>query len=392
MDTDGSGARVTVCLLSPSALPLVVGDTRRAGGAELDVWQIATALARDARYRVVLAAIGDRNERRAVDGVEVVSIARYRPEHTRRGYFARYCARVVRTLRAVNADVYFSKGASLEAILCYAAARVGRRRGFVFRFQHDWETHPDSLGGRIFSGQRRLAGVFEYVLRHSDALVTQTVAQQQLLRRNFALESTALYNSHPIPAPAALDRRCTVLWVGRAAPYKRPEVFLSLARRLPGHPFVMIATLDGNYPAVLPALRADIRELPNVTLIEGAPREEVEAHFRSARVFVLSSEAEGFPNVLVEAWKNGTPVASLSLDPDGLIRRSDAGIVAGGDLETLVRGVDGLLRDDELFSRTAANAYGVAQTRLNIERTIVSYKELLDAVVGQRQGPSRRPA
>ena len=48
-----------VCLLSPSALPLVTGTAGRAGGAELDVWQIATALAQDPAFRPLLAAVGD---------------------------------------------------------------------------------------------------------------------------------------------------------------------------------------------------------------------------------------------------------------------------------------------------------------------------------------------
>ena len=78
-----------ICLLSPSALPLVTGGAGRAGGAELDVWQIATALARDPAFRPILAAVGDETARTTVAGVEVVSIARYRPDRTRRGHFAR---------------------------------------------------------------------------------------------------------------------------------------------------------------------------------------------------------------------------------------------------------------------------------------------------------------
>ena len=114
----------------------MTGAAGRAGGAELDVWQIATALARDPAFRPILAAVGDDTVRTSVAGVEVVSIARYRPERTRRGHFARYCGRVVRVLRGVDADVYFCKGASLEAVLCFIASRAGRRRKFVFRLQH----------------------------------------------------------------------------------------------------------------------------------------------------------------------------------------------------------------------------------------------------------------
>ena len=57
--------------------------------------------------------------------------------------------------------------------------------------------------------------------------------------------------------------------------------------------------------------------------------------------------------MLVEAWKNRTPVASLRVDPDGLIRQHEAGFVADDDAEALTRGVMALLEDDD-----ALPAYG----------------------------------
>ena len=50
----------------------------------------------------------------------------------------------------------------------------------------------------------------------------------------------------------------------------------------------MVATFDENHPTVFAALRERSRHLANLTLIEGATRDEVEALFRAARVYVLS--------------------------------------------------------------------------------------------------------
>ncbi len=366
----------TVCLFSPGALPLIEGIEGRVGGAELDVWQIATALALDPAFRPSLATIGDRSQRRTIGGVQVLAIARYRANRTRRGHFLRYCFRVIRSLRSVHADVYLCKGASLEALLCFVATRIGSRKPFVFRFQHDWETARDTLTNRLFSGRRLLATLFIAALRRADALVAQTSVQQQALRRSFGLESTVLYNSHPVMADVSLTEKSTVLWIGRAASYKRPEVFLTLARRLPNHRFVMVATFDENHSSVLPSLREQALHLPNLRLIEGASRNEVELLFRAARVYVLSSEAEGFPNVLVEACRSATPVASLRVDPDGLIRLHEAGFVTDDDVDALARVVEALLTNDALFQRLANNAYSLARTRLNIETTIDGYKQI----------------
>jgi glycosyltransferase involved in cell wall biosynthesis len=365
-----------VCLVSPSALPVVTGTSRAGGGAELDVWHIARALALDPRFDPCLAAIGDAARTLMLDGVRIVEIPRYRPSRTRRGYFARYCLRVIRTLSKIDADVYLCKGASLEAVLCFAAARLGRRRRYVFRFQHDWETAASSLIEKIFGGQRLLARMFMQALERADVRVTQTYAQQQLLADGFRLSSVVLYNSHPIPPAAASAGKRTAVWVGRAAAYKRPEIFLELARRLPHHPFVMVATADTNFPDVFERLRSESVAIPNLTFVGGATRDEVEALVRAARVSVLTSKVEGFPNVVVEAWKNSTPVASLRVDPDGLIRQSGAGFVADDDVDALVDGVERLLRDDNCLADASAASYALARERLDIARTIETYKQL----------------
>jgi glycosyltransferase involved in cell wall biosynthesis len=219
-------------------------------------------------------------------------------------------------------------------------------------------------------------------LRRADALFAQTRTQQALLQTGFGLRSTVLYNSHPIPPAPPLENKLTALWVGRAASYKRPEVFLDLAQRLTRHSFVMVATFDENHPGVFDLVRERSRHLPNLTLIEGASRADVESLFRAARVYVLSSEAEGFPNVLVEAWKNRTPVASLRVDPDGLITQHDAGFVANGDPEALTAAVTAFLEDDDRFRRAADNGYAAARELLDINKTIEQYKAIFAGTAG----------
>jgi glycosyltransferase involved in cell wall biosynthesis len=110
----------------------------------------------------------------------------------------------------------------------------------------------------------------------------------------------------------------------------------------------------------------------------------VEHEFARARVLVTTSEVEGFPNVLIEAWKTATPVASLRIDPDGLIRQHGAGFVADDDEDALARGVERLLVDDDLFEQSAANAYALAKQVADIGCTIEQYKRILASSAGRR--------
>jgi glycosyltransferase involved in cell wall biosynthesis len=47
-----------------------------------------------------------------------------------------------------------------------------------------------------------------------------------------------------------------------------------------------------------------------------------------------TSEGEGFPSVFLEAWAHGTPVASLTVNPDRLITRKGLGVVNPSIAET----------------------------------------------------------
>jgi glycosyltransferase involved in cell wall biosynthesis len=57
------------------------------------------------------------------------------------------------------------------------------------------------------------------------------------------------------------------------------------------------------------------------------PYHDVNDFYERARVFVNTSDSEGFPNSYLQAWRRGVPTVSF-FDPDGLIRRLGLGHAA----------------------------------------------------------------
>jgi glycosyltransferase involved in cell wall biosynthesis len=65
-----------------------------------------------------------------------------------------------------------------------------------------------------------------------------------------------------------------------------------------------------------------------------------------APLLLCTSDQEGFPNTFVQAWSNGTPVITLQIDPDNIIKRLELGAVTG-TVEATVEQLQQLLASPE---------------------------------------------
>ena len=73
----------------------------------------------------------------------------------------------------------------------------------------------------------------------------------------------------------------------------------------------------------------------------------MEQFFLQSAALVCTSRAEGFPNIILEAWSHGLPVIS-AFDPDNQIAVHRLGMVAD-DVSGFVRGIQTLLGSQRLW-------------------------------------------
>jgi glycosyltransferase involved in cell wall biosynthesis len=232
--------------------------------------------------------------------------------------------RWVEVFRPVGADIYVTRcSGGNVGYMERACRKLGAK--FVYMVAHEYDVSGEY--GRTNGAWGRQ---YERGLRRADLVICQHRGQQDLLRRHYRRDGQVIRSLCPLPVrpgPRQAERRI-VLWVARLEPWKRPELIVDLARRLPQESFVMVAPptrLDRDYSA---RIEAEVAALPNLRLVPGVPFAEITALFEDAKVFVNTSHYEGFPNTFLQAAACGTPIVSWAVNPEGLLNREGIGYCA----------------------------------------------------------------
>lgn len=389
LSTSSREGNLPVCIFSLGAYHFFNPGVEHAfGGAELQLHLLATHLAQDPDFDVsfIVGEFGQ-SPRENRQGVTLHSFDTRQGglKHTRT---AGYYLRLWRLLKRVDAQVYIQRTAGVQTFAIALFCRMFRRK-FIYMVAHDEDlmvvTPPwYRRGARGWLGWR----LFSLGLRMSDLVIVQHQGQKEELARVFGKKGVVRPSAHPVPPGRSEEARSFFLWVARCEPWKQPDLYLDLARALPGEEFVMVCP-----PSQERGLFDSVREraglLPNVQFHEYVPHREIEGYFRRARAFVNTSRKEGFPNTFIEAAREGTPVLSLSVDPDGVLEGHGFGRTFGGDVGELSDYLRRLRGGGGEWDRLSKNARAYALRHHDIRKIVEEDKRLISELVGRPATSSR---
>lgn len=248
---------------------------------------------------------------------------------------------ILRALRKVDADVYYQSCAGMmTGVVAWFCKRQGRP--FIFRTAHDTDCLPGQQLIRLWRDRK----IYEYGLRNADIIAVQGVNQQDLLKKNYHLNSFPINMAVEIPndETAESQKDIDVLWVNNMRPFKRPELTFELAKALPDYRFVMIGGPCGGLEGYYNKIRHTALDVKNLDFIGPVNYKDVNDYFLRAKVFVNTSESEGYPNSFLQAWIRGVPVVSF-FDPDGLIVHNNLGY-SPSTLENIAQRLENLLTNE----------------------------------------------
>jgi glycosyltransferase involved in cell wall biosynthesis len=139
----------------------------------------------------------------------------------------------------------------------------------------------------------------------------------------------------PRSAPRNPEKTTDLLWVSRCQPIKRPLLFCDLAAALPHARCRMVCPRED--VGLWETVRARAAEVPNLEFIERIPYHEIQAAYDDARIFVNTSEWEGWPNSFIQAGLGHTALLSLDVNPDALFEKFALGTFAASDFHRLAQ-------------------------------------------------------
>jgi glycosyltransferase involved in cell wall biosynthesis len=323
------------------------------GGSELQLHLLALALAKNTEISVTLHVADVGQKERRENGVTIHPLAKVSPDlHLGTATAFAITARLARARH----DLYITRSASGLNGLATVAARWARAKHLHMC------AHDDECRGKAEATLSKMARRFHRLgMKHAHALACQTEAQRVALREYLSREAILCPNLPPNceAKDLPLDDRRGVLWVGRDVEWKQPEMFIDLARELPDIPFTMICQ---------PQPDSDIMRLTadtpgNLTFHPGLPFHETAALYGTHRLLASTSTAEGFPNTFLQAAAVGTPIISLTVDPDCLIESCNGGMACGGDFARLAAEARELLSDNAAWDACHKNIAKAAAAR-----------------------------
>lgn len=273
----------------------------------------------------------------------------------------------LRELKVDSRSFGWLPGVPLRIALLLAALRGFRPH--IIQSVHAYTNVYSSIGGRLlralsigglrsdFQACLNNNGRFSrWLLRAPDALAVNSRKALADARQSGWLDPSRLHylpnaiDLAPFPDPGSTrqtsNRDCTCICVCRLLRSKRVDVFiraLAVVRsRRPGVRGIVVGY--GPETANLRRLAADLGLLPDAVQFLGY-RFDVAALLRQSAVFVLCSESEGTPNVILEAMAAGLPVITTPAgDAAEVVEPAGAGfVIPFGDVEATARAITQLV-------------------------------------------------
>ncbi len=229
-----------------------------------------------------------------------------------------------------------------------------------------------------FGFKKYLWPLYRWGLNQADRILVQHPGQRELLGDRYKSKARSVNNIAAIPDVIKQPAAPYIVWVGNLRWEKRPDILVEIAKQLPQYRFVVCgAVMDHrSQPGYARSVSETLASMPNVEYRGVVLPPEALNIIANASLLLSTSEWEGFPNTMLEAWSLGVPVVSWKLDIGGIINRHNLGRVTK-DVSESVTSIEQLMNSPRELFRIGINS---KQYVLENHSPAYVYRQLADAI------------
>jgi glycosyltransferase involved in cell wall biosynthesis len=366
--TANNKARVCFVSLNSSHLLFHESNGSFMGGAELQQHLIGSELSRRGRGVTFITRKPEAAEPCRCKDIDVITTFRQSDGWPVLRFFYPRTYTILKALYSVDTDVYYVRGSSFILALVVLVAKW-HKRAVVFCGAYDLDFEPK----KIQLPSPRDKWMYLWGLKQVDVVIAQNETQQRLAQDNLGITAEKIHNCYPAVS-GHFSLNPEALWVGNFRDTKNPEAYLALAKNIPEFRFNMIGGKPGqrDFQEIVGAAK----KIANLNYLGFQPLEETDKYFEKVKLFVNTSEYEGFPNTFLQAWSRGVPVISF-VDPDGLITKNDLGIVVK-NLNEMTDCARAILNNELVFSNENIRRYFL-ENHL-VEKIVDKYEVIFEKI------------
>lgn len=265
-----------------------------------------------------------------------------------------------KAIQKIRPDVIVQHGLTIFSSLLAVYCKVFNIK-FVYMFASDVEADG------YYQTNHKKAILFKLLIDYSDILVTQNQYQHNKIISKYNRYADILYNGFPVNS-SFNNKKDFILWVGRAEKLKQPEKFIKLASLNTNYKFVMICNKVVGQEDYFFNIDLLAKKIENLEFIPRVPFNEIEIYFKRAKIFINTSNYEGFPQAFIQATKNKVPIISLNVNPDNFITEYSCGIICDSKDIVMNQSIEALLSDSHKYDQISKNAYNYARKNHDIKK------------------------
>ncbi len=224
---------------------------------------------------------------------------------------------------------------------------------------------------------------------HAKGLIFQTSQAASFFSEKLRHKGVVLpnpLNIQELPQPYSGVRETVIVGAGRLHKQKNfPLLIDAFSDFYPDHPeYRLVIYGEGDLRGELETY-ARAKQLPEGTICFPGRTKTLAEEMRTKAMFVLSSDYEGMPNVVIEAMAMGVPVISTDCPSGGsaeLIRSGESGLlVPVGDRRALAAAMK-QIADDSALSETLSRNGPEVRLRLDSKKIAKAWMEYLEHAAG----------